>query len=86
MCVAMHVESKVDIGKYPLLLLYLILQGIVSQTNPELTDLASFTSQLAVGLTSLPCRAVITGRLPLLPDFWAQELRASYLYSKCFNH
>lgn len=36
----------------------------VSQSNPELTDMASLASQLALGIPSLPVTAGITGGLP----------------------
>lgn len=70
LCVGIYMEPKVDTGNHSLLPLHCILQGRVSQSNPELTDPVSLTSHTALGIKPLAFQgAVIIGRLSLLPGF-----------------
>lgn len=68
MCVSMLVWVWVlmctykVVRSFPLMLIYLIPWSRVSQSNPELTSMSTFTSQLALGIHS-PSETKILGKL-----------------------
>ena len=62
-------EPEFDVENHLPLLFHLIHGGRLSQSNPELIDLASPTSQFVLGIPlSPPSEAGIAGRLSCVPS------------------
>lgn len=62
----------------------------VSHSNPGLTDKASLSSQLALGIPSPPSKTGLRGRPTSAPDIYMSSAESKFwsscLHSKCFNH
>lgn len=65
------------------LLLYSV--RLVSQWIPELTGMAGITSQLALGILSLPSQPGIVGRLPLIPNIYMYYVNSHSVPLACLG-